>query len=114
QGASVQEAIREASLVRFRPVMMTLLSTVLGGVPLILSSGAGAEARQALGWVVVGGLGISAAFTLFLTPVVYALVAGWSKPRAADAKRLDEEMDMAARSDRTHEPPIRSNQDATV
>ncbi|MDP2354520.1 MAG: efflux RND transporter permease subunit [Beijerinckiaceae bacterium] len=114
QGASVPEAIREASLVRFRPVMMTLLSTVLGGVPLVLSSGAGAEARQALGWVVVGGLGISAAFTLFLTPVVYALVAGWSKPRAADARRLDEEMDMAARSDRAHEPPLRSKQDATV
>jgi len=95
-GASVQEAIREASIVRFRPVMMTLLSTVLGGVPLILSTGAGAEARMALGWVVVGGLGMSLLFTLLLTPVAYSLAAGLSRPRASEAMRLDEELAAAA------------------
>ncbi|MFZ2103133.1 MAG: efflux RND transporter permease subunit, partial [Oricola sp.] len=57
RGRSVRQAIEEASNIRLRPVMMTMISTVLGAVPLILSFGAGAEARAALGWVIVGGLG---------------------------------------------------------
>jgi hydrophobic/amphiphilic exporter-1 (mainly G- bacteria), HAE1 family len=92
RGASVADAIREASIVRFRPVMMTLLSTALGGVPLILSGGPGAEARQALGYVVVGGLTLSVLFTLFLTPVAFSLVARFAKPRAAEQTRLEGEL----------------------
>jgi HAE1 family hydrophobic/amphiphilic exporter-1 len=92
RGADVVDAVREASVVRFRPVMMTLLSTALGGVPLILSSGAGAEARQALGYVVVGGLILSVLFTLFLTPIAYSLLARFSKPRAAEQQRLEKEL----------------------
>jgi HAE1 family hydrophobic/amphiphilic exporter-1 len=92
RGASVADAIREASVVRFRPVMMTLLSTALGGVPLILSGGPGAEARQALGYVVVGGLTLSVLFTLFLTPVAFSLVARFAKPRAAEQQRLEGEL----------------------
>jgi len=95
EGASVREAIEEASAVRFRPVMMTLISTVLGGLPLVLSDGAGAEARASLGWVVVGGLGLSVLFTLFLTPVAYLLLAGFGKPRAAEAQRLEQELAVA-------------------
>ncbi|WP_349369327.1 efflux RND transporter permease subunit [Salinarimonas sp.] len=91
-GASVRDAVEEASAVRFRPVMMTLISTVLGGLPLILSDGAGAEARAALGWVVVGGLGLSVLFTLFLTPVAYLALARFGKPRAAEGARLDAEL----------------------
>ncbi len=96
RGASVMDAIREASLVRFRPVMMTLLSTALGGVPLILSGGPGAEARQALGYVVVGGLTLSVLFTLFLTPVAFSLLARFSKARAAEQQRLEGELAFAS------------------
>ncbi|GAB2700822.1 efflux RND transporter permease subunit [Aliiglaciecola sp. 3_MG-2023] len=96
QGYSVYQAIIEAGKVRLRPIMMTLVSTILGGLPLILSSGAGAEARNAIGWVVFGGLGIAVVFTLYLTPVLYLGLARFTKPRADEAKRLDEELDKAS------------------
>lgn len=95
QGRGVREAITEGAVIRLRPVMMTMVSTVLGGVPLILSSGPGAEAREALGWVIVGGLGLATLVTLFLTPVVYLLLAGWSVPKAAEEARLRRELDAA-------------------
>ncbi|WP_415404448.1 efflux RND transporter permease subunit [Tateyamaria sp. SN3-11] len=91
-GASVRDAAQQAALQRVRPVMMTMVSTVLGSVPLILSSGAGAEARQALGWVIFGGLGLATLATLFVTPVVYSLLAGFSKPRAEEMRRLEREL----------------------
>ncbi|MBU2879353.1 MULTISPECIES: efflux RND transporter permease subunit [Aliiglaciecola] len=96
QGYSVYAAIIEAGKVRLRPIMMTLVSTILGGLPLILSTGAGAEARNAIGWVVFGGLGIAVVFTLYLTPVLYLGLARFTKPRADEAKRLDEELDKAS------------------
>jgi hydrophobic/amphiphilic exporter-1 (mainly G- bacteria), HAE1 family len=73
-------------------VMMTLTSTVLGGVPLVLAFGAGAEAREALGWVIVGGLGLATFITLYLTPVAYLALAGLSRPRAYEAGRLADEL----------------------
>ncbi|TDL83846.1 efflux RND transporter permease subunit [Meridianimarinicoccus aquatilis] len=96
QGADVRDAIFDASIIRMRPVMMTMTSTVLGGVPLILSSGAGAEAREALGWVIVGGLGLATLSTLYLTPVAYLLLARFSKPQAVEQKRLEDELGAAA------------------
>ncbi|MFN6977829.1 MAG: efflux RND transporter permease subunit, partial [Gemmobacter sp.] len=96
-GASVRAAIEEATVIRLRPVMMTMASTVIGGVPLVLAAGAGAEARIALGWVIVGGLGLATLATLYLTPVVYLLLAGLSKPRAEEEARLVEELEGAAR-----------------
>ncbi len=63
-------------------------STVLGALPLVLGSGPGAEAREAIGWVIFGGLSIAAVFTLFLTPVLYLGLARWSKPRAQQGERL--------------------------
>ena len=92
QGYDVRKAIEEGAAIRLRPVMMTLMSTVLGGLPLILSSGAGAEARTSIGWVVFGGLGIAALFTLYLTPTLYLLLARLSKARAAETDRLSEEL----------------------
>ena len=92
RGATILEAAREASVVRLRPIMMTMLSTVLAGLPLILSSGAGAEARAAIGWVVFGGLGLAAVFTLFLTPALYALLAWISKPRALQTELTEREL----------------------
>lgn len=92
EGLSVRDAIRDASLIRLRPVLMTMIATVLGGLPLILTGGAGSEARAALGWIMVGGLGISALATLFLTPVSFLLLAGFSKPRVAEEQRLVAEL----------------------
>ena len=99
EGLGVGEAAFEAATRRLRPVTMTLFSTVLGGLPLVLASGAGAEARIALGWVIVGGLGIAALFTLFVTPVAYRLLAGWSAPKSTQTRRLDAELAAVARSD---------------
>jgi HAE1 family hydrophobic/amphiphilic exporter-1 len=92
RGRTVREAIEEASMRRMRPVLMTMISTVLGGLPLVFASGAGAEARIALGWVIVGGLGLATIATLFLTPVAYLMLAGFSKPRAAEEMRLRREL----------------------
>lgn len=92
EGRAVRDAIVEACEIRLRPVMMTMASTVLGGIPLILSSGAGAEAREALGWVIVGGLGLATLATLYLTPVAYLLLAGLSKPRGVETQRLEQEL----------------------
>jgi HAE1 family hydrophobic/amphiphilic exporter-1 len=96
QGRSVRDAIREACAVRLRPVMMTMIATVAGGVPLILTGGAGGEARAALGWIIVGGLGFSTLFTLFVTPVAYLVLGRFRKPRGAEQRRLDEELATAA------------------
>ncbi|MTJ02314.1 efflux RND transporter permease subunit [Idiomarina piscisalsi] len=95
RGLSVRKAIEEAALIRLRPIMMTLVSTILGGLPLILSAGAGAEARNSIGWVVFGGLGLATLFTLYLTPVLYLWLARFTKPRADEASRLEKEMQEA-------------------
>lgn len=92
RGYSVYDAVHEAALLRLRPIMMTIITTVLGGLPLVIASGAGAEARAALGWIMVGGLGFATLFTLFLTPSVFLMIAGWSKPRAAEEQKLLDEL----------------------
>ena len=71
QGLSSTDAIRRAALLRFRPIMMTTMAAILGGVPLMLGHGTGSEIRQPLGYAMVGGLIVSQALTLFTTPVVY-------------------------------------------
>ena len=79
--------------------MMTMISTVLGSVPLLLAFGAGAEARIALGWVIVGGLGLAMIATLFLTPVAYLLLARFATPSAEEERRLDAELREAGELD---------------
>ena len=98
RGASVREAIEGACMRRLRPVMMTMISTVLAGLPLILAFGAGAESRMALGWTIVGGLGFATVSTLFLTPVAYNLLAGFSKPRNAEEQQLLKELEHDGRT----------------
>jgi len=92
EGADVDTAIREAATTRLRPVMMTMMASVLGALPLIVAHGAGAEARLALGWVIIGGLSFATLFTLFLTPVAYRFLAPLSKPRVHETKLLVEEL----------------------
>ena len=91
QGHDVREAIEEAARIRLRPIVMTLVSTILGALPLILASGPGSEARSAVGWVVFGGMGLATVFTLYLTPVAYLGIARFAKARATAGQRLDEE-----------------------
>ena len=77
-----EQAIRKAALMRFRPIMMTTMAAMLGGVPLMLGHGTGSEIRQPLGFAMVGGLIVSQALTLFTTPVVYVYldkVSNWLK-----------------------------------
>jgi multidrug efflux pump len=71
EGKSSREAIHQACLSRFRPIMMTTMAALLGGVPLALGTGTGSELRRPLGISIVGGLLISQVLTLYTTPVVY-------------------------------------------
>ena len=96
RGLGVREAVEQAALIRLRPVAMTMICTVVGGLPLVLATGAGAEARVALGWVIVGGLGLSALSTLYLTPVAYLLLGRFITPKVEEEARLERELEHAA------------------
>ena len=92
---SPEQSIRKAALLRFRPIMMTTMAAMLGGVPLMLGTGTGSEIRQPLGYAMVGGLIVSQALTLFTTPVVYLYLdrlsntfSGLGRSEDADHERL--------------------------
>jgi multidrug efflux pump len=69
------EAVKEAAVMRLRPILMTTGAMVLGSIPLALASGAGAESRQSIGWVIVGGILVGTFFTLYVIPAVYSYIA---------------------------------------
>ena len=79
KGYSVHDAILEGAILRFRPVLMTTISTIFGAIPLVIATGAGAESRAAIGVVVLGGLIFATTLTLFIIPVLYNLIARFAK-----------------------------------
>ncbi|MCL6412013.1 multidrug transporter subunit MdtC [Pantoea agglomerans] len=87
QQLSARDAIHQACLLRFRPILMTTMAALLGALPLMLASGSGAELRQPLGLVIVGGLIVSQVLTLFSTPVIYLLFDGLAQRGNAWVKR---------------------------
>jgi len=89
KGYSVREAILKGATLRFRPVLMTTISTVFGAVPLVIATGAGAESRAAIGMVILGGLIFATTLTLFIIPVLYNLLARFAKASNAVEKELD-------------------------
>ncbi len=80
QGRTVMEAVVEAASLRLRPILMTTGAMVLGALPLALASGAGAESRQQIGWVIVGGMSVGTLLTIFVVPTVYTLFARRKTP----------------------------------
>jgi multidrug efflux pump len=76
---NVVDAVIKASLLRLRPILMTTAAMVLGAVPLVIASGAGAESRRQIGWVIFGGMTIGTIFTLFVVPAVYTYLSGHRK-----------------------------------
>src|SRR5690554_7783206 len=85
QGMKPRDTIHRAAMLRFRPILMTTLAALFGAVPLMLASGSGAELRQPLGLVMVGGLLVSQVLTLFTTPVVYLFFDRLTRRRAPAA-----------------------------
>ena len=75
QGANVRDAVQQAAELRLRPILMTTGAMVLGAIPLALATGAGAESRQQIGWVIVGGMSVGTLLTLFVVPAVYTVLA---------------------------------------
>jgi len=86
KGMEKMEAVIEAATLRLRPILMTTAAMVLGAVPLALAHGAGAESRQAIGWVVVGGLLLGTLLTLFVIPTIYSVFV-----RKVHLSRLEDE-----------------------
>ena len=75
QGVAKLAAVQQSAALRLRPILMTTGAMVLGSIPLALATGAGAESRQQIGWVIVGGMSLGTLLTIFVVPTVYTLLA---------------------------------------
>ncbi|TFI57999.1 efflux RND transporter permease subunit [Sphingomonas parva] len=92
QGRAIGEAIREASIRRLRPILMTSIAMVAGAIPLMIAGGAGAGARQAIGVVIVWGVSISTVITIFLIPLLYSKLARYTGSPLAVTRKLEAEL----------------------
>jgi multidrug efflux pump subunit AcrB len=89
EGVPAEEAIYKACVLRFRPILMTTMAALLGGVPMMIGTGVGSELRRPLGYAIVGGLAVSQLLTLYTTPVVYLYLDRfqlWLRRRGTGAK----------------------------
>ena len=93
KGKGVIEAVEEAAVLRLRPILMTTGAMVLGAVPLAFATGAGAESRQQIGWVIAGGMLLGTLLTLFVVPTAYTLLA---RRHRTFEERLEQERAAAA------------------
>jgi len=89
RGYSVRDAVIEASVLRLRPILMTSIAMIGGAIPLAWSSGAGAEARNAIGTVIVGGVTLSTLLTVLVVPAIYLLLGGYTKPATYVSELID-------------------------
>jgi hydrophobic/amphiphilic exporter-1 (mainly G- bacteria), HAE1 family len=96
EGKEPEQAIREACLLRFRPILMTTAAALLSGLPLMLGNGTGSEIRQPLGYAMVGGLAFSQMFTLYTTPVVYLYLSRFQRRLSRRAVRAKESLTLPA------------------
>ena len=92
QGSGTIEAVVEAASLRLRPILMTTGAMVLGALPLALASGAGAESRQQIGWIIVGGMSVGTLLTIFVVPTVYTLFARKKVPGEIKTRALDDKV----------------------
>ena len=90
QGRDVKDAVVEAASLRLRPILMTTGAMVLGALPLALATGAGAESRQQIGWVIVGGMSVGTLLTIFVVPTIYTLFARKAVPGEITTPALEE------------------------
>jgi multidrug efflux pump len=89
QGVEFTQAIMDGARIRFRPVVMTTVATLMGSIPLMVASGPGSESRSTLGIIMFSGVAVAAAFTLFVVPVFYKLFARGSSTPDAVGKKLE-------------------------
>ena len=92
EGMNMLEAVQEAATLRLRPILMTTGAMVLGAIPLALATGAGAESRRQIGWVIVGGMSLGTLLTIFVVPTMYTLFARKTTPGAIKIAVEDEQL----------------------
>ena len=92
EGMELFEAVTQSATLRLRPILMTTGAMVLGAIPLALASGAGAESRKQIGWVIVGGMSLGTLLTIFVVPTMYTLFARHKVPGAIDVRHEEEDV----------------------